>query len=67
MDPDYNTLEPYRTQHVRPAACGIAHQYSSANFVQFRLHSNKAKFGASNELYFFVGLLFKKMNSSETA
>jgi len=36
-------------------------------FAQFRPQSDNAKFGASQELCFFVRLLFKKRNWSETA
>lgn len=37
------TLEPLLPQYVIPAAYVIAQQYSSATFVSLRLHSNKKK------------------------
>jgi hypothetical protein len=36
-----NTLKPARSQHLRPAACVIAQQYSSAIFGLLRFHSRR--------------------------
>jgi hypothetical protein len=42
---DYNTLEPNRPQHDRPAACVIAQHYSSATFVSLKILTSKEKLG----------------------
>jgi hypothetical protein len=44
-NPNFNTLEPNRWQHDRPAATVIAQQYSSATLASLRVHSRKEKFG----------------------
>jgi hypothetical protein len=52
------TVEPNRPQWNRPAACAIAQQYSSANFVLLLSHSRKEKFGDLKLHYF--NFSFKK-------
>jgi hypothetical protein len=42
--PNSNTLQPYRPQHNRPAACVGAQQYTSVTFVSLHSHSLKQEF-----------------------
>jgi hypothetical protein len=55
------TLEHDRPQHIRPVACVIAQQYSSAIFFPLRFHSRFEKFGPSlkNVISFFFFYLFE--------
>ena len=40
----YNTINPDRPQHDRPAPCAIAQQYSSATFVSWPFHPGRRAF-----------------------
>jgi hypothetical protein len=50
-------LEPDRSQHNRPAACVIAQQYSSTNFVSLRFLSRKEKMGPLFKIIIIVILV----------
>jgi hypothetical protein len=54
-----------------PAACVIAQQYSSANFVELHFHSHQEKFGARFKIViiytFFHFFKTKKMKQKDTA
>jgi hypothetical protein len=64
-----NTLQPYRPQHDRPAACAVAQQCSSSTFVSLCFHCRwKKKFYTpSKYVLIFFFFTFSKLRKSEIA